>query len=107
MSQNSGKLKNFGLYWKTLPFFFARPIDSSEQITPSAFFFLDLQTWTQTWPAPLTRILNVGDLPVGTVAPLLGESGVMPLAARAGAAVARSAPVASTPARERRVIGQP
>ena len=84
----------------------ARPIDSSEQMTPSVSFFLDLQTWTQTWPAPLTRILKVGDLPEGTVAPLLGETGVMPLAARAGPAVARMTPVASTPARERRVIGQ-
>ena len=43
----------------------------------------------------------------GTVAPFLGESGVMPLAPRAGAAVANRAPVATTPASERRVIGQP
>ena len=43
-------------------------------MTPSESFFLDLQTWTQTWPAPLTRILNVGRLPAGTVALALGET---------------------------------
>ena len=112
LSQNAGKSKNFGLTWKTLPFFLAWTISSLWQITPLELFFLDLQTWTQTVPGPLTRILNVGDSPTGTVAPLLGESGVMPLAASADAppaAAATMAPVARAPARvrelKRRVIG--
>ena len=78
------------------PFFLARPIDSSLQITPSESFFLDLQTCTQTWPEPLTRILNVGLLPAATVALALGESGVMPLAAWADARERRRRPAAAS-----------
>ena len=57
------------------PFFLARPIALVAQITPSASFFLDLQTCTQTWPEPLTRILNVGRLAERDGRVALGESG--------------------------------
>ena len=56
-------------------------------MTPSVRLAFVLQTRTQTWPGPLTRIFMVGRLPVGTVEPAFGASGVMPFLVAADAAV--------------------
>src|SRR5689334_20401275 len=72
------------------------------QIVPSLWRLGDLQTSTQTDPLPLTRILNVGALPTGTVWPLLGDSGVMPFEASATPA----SEAASTPAASRAAAGR-
>ena len=45
-----------------------------EQITPDLSFLLDLQTWTQTWPRPLSFIRKVGDLPTGTEVPAFARA---------------------------------
>src|SRR5918994_3684250 len=81
---------------------------SSWQIRPSPSFLRDAQTWTHTWPAPRTFILNVGRFPAGTLSPAWGATGVMPPRAEAAAVETVSQSAAATAGtRSRRTIGSP
>ena len=56
-------------------------------MSPSASFFLVLQTWRKICPGPQKRPFRVGRWPTGMVLPAFGEVGVMPFLVAAEAAV--------------------